>query len=131
MSVVLIFLPLITVTAVLAGMCKLAARILHYRGISWPLALLVAVTVVGINMLSRGLLIFMGMTFPQWLVWTLGPLVPLVVGAWCFHERATRADGAPVDWLGALKASGLALGLFLLFGLILFGALMAILPPIA
>jgi hypothetical protein len=129
MPVFLVFLPLVAVAAVLAVMCKLAARLLRYDGISWPLGLLVAGTIVGINMLSRGLFTYMGMTFPLYLVWTLGPVVPLVTGAWYFHEHATLADGSPVDWMGAFKASGLTLGLFLLFGLVLFGALMAILPP--
>lgn len=128
MSVFLVFLPLVAVIAVLAAMCKLAARMLRYGGISWPLGFLVAGTIVGINTLSRGLLTAMGMTFPLYVVLTIGPLVPLVAGAWYFHKHALRADGSPVDWMSAFKASGLALGLFLLFGLVLFGALMAVLP---
>lgn len=128
MSVFLVFLPFVALIAVLAAMCKLAARMLRYGGISWPGGFLVAALIVSINMLSRGLFTVMGMTFPLYIVLTLGPVVPLVAGAWYFHKRATRADGSPVDWMSAFKASGLALGLYLLFGLVLFGALMVSLP---
>jgi len=129
MPAVLIFLPLVAMMALLGLIWKLAARILRYGGVTWPLAFLVGVTIVSINMLCRGVLMVAGMTFPPYLAWTLGPVVPVLIGAWCFHERATGAEGVEVGWPGALKLSGLALVLSALFGLILFGTMMAILPP--
>jgi len=130
MSAVLIFLPLVAAMAVLGAIWKLAARILRYDGVTWPLAFLVGVTIVGVNTFCRSMLTFNGITLPPYLVWTVGPAVPVFVGAWCFHDRATRADGIPLGWPGALKLSGLALALFMLSGLVLFGTLMAFLPAI-
>ena len=53
----------------------------------------------------------------------LSPLLPVVLGAWCFHDRATRANGELAGWPGALRLSALSLALSVLITAALMFAL--------
>ena len=96
---------------------KLAARILRYGGVTWPLALLAAATIVFSGIIIRGVLTVARFSAPIGTAIALS--LEIAIGAWCFHDRATRPDGSPVDWPGAFKLSGVAVGLNALLGLLL------------
>ena len=118
------FLPLIAVVAVAAVFWKFAARILRYGGVTWPLAFLVAATIVFASVLIQGLVAVAGLGLGKWVVRGVVPVLLVVLGAWCFHDRATRPDGAEVGWPGALKLSALAHVLFVLVFVALLSALL-------
>jgi hypothetical protein len=99
---------------------KLAARILRYGGVTWPLALLAAATIVFIMGFVRGVFRALGFSAPLIVGMALGLLIAMTIGAWCFRDRATHPDGQPVDWSGAFKLSGVAIGLNALTALLLF-----------
>jgi hypothetical protein len=103
---------------------KLAARILRYGGVTWPLAFLTAATIVFVLGFVRGVLAVLGVSAPVHVGIALGLPLPIALGAWCFHGRATHHDGKPVDWLGAFKLSGVAIGLNALVALLLIGVAM-------
>jgi hypothetical protein len=107
-------LPLIAVIATAAAFWKLAATILRYGGVTWPLAFLVAATIVSVSALVQTLVAVAGLGLSSWLVRGVLPVLLVVLGAWCFHDRALRPDGVEVGWRGALKLSALAHVLFVL-----------------
>jgi hypothetical protein len=105
------------VIGVSAVFWKLAARILRYGGVTWPLALLTATTIVFIGGLVRGVLRVAQFSPGVFVGIVIGVSLSIAIGAWCFHDRATHPDGQPVDWPGAFKLSGVAVGLNALLGL--------------
>src|SRR5262245_60709800 len=107
------------VIAVSALFWKLGARILRYGGVTWPLAFLAAATIVFVLGFVRGVMTFAGVAAPMPVGVLLSLPLPIALGAWCFHDRATGRDGKPVDWPGAFKLSGVAVGLNALFALLL------------
>ena len=106
-----IFLPILSVIVVNALFWKLAARILRYGGVTWPLSFLVAATLVFASMFVRGALAATGVQLPPVTALLLSPVLPVVLGAWCFRDRATNAKGELVGWRGALQLSALTLAL--------------------
>jgi hypothetical protein len=126
MILLYIILSFSVVIGVSAVFWKLAARILRYGGVTWPLAFLVAATIVFILGFVRGVLTFLGISAPVYVGMAFSLPLPIAIGAWCFHDRATRADGNPVDWLGAFKLSGVAVGLNTLAALLLIAVGMAV-----
>jgi hypothetical protein len=105
---------------------KLAARILRYSGVTWPLAFLTAATIVFVLGFVRGVLAVLGVSAPVHVGIALSLPLPIALGAWCFHDRATSPDGRPVDWLGAFKLSGVAIGLNALAALLLIAVAMTL-----
>ncbi|HKS55094.1 MAG TPA: hypothetical protein VJT13_01580 [Xanthobacteraceae bacterium] len=112
------------VIGVYALFWKLAARILRYGGVSWRLAFLTAATIVFALAFARGVLSFVGISAPAYFGIALGLPITIAIGAWCFHDRATRPDGKPVDWPGAFKLSGVAVALNTLAGLLILAVAM-------
>jgi hypothetical protein len=102
---------------------KLAARILRYGGVTWGLAFLTGTTLVFASAFVRGMLRAMQIGLPILTALPLSVALTVMLGAWCFHDRATGPNGVPVDWPGALKLSGLALALFLAPALLLLAVL--------
>ena len=123
---VLMLLSFSLVIGVSALFWKLAARILRYGGVTWPLALLTAATIVFIGGLVRGVLTVVRFSAPASVGIAVGVSLSIAIGAWCFHDRATRPDGRPVDWPGAFKLSGVAVGLNALLGLLLIAVAMTV-----
>ena len=119
MILIYMLLAFSLVIGVSASFWKVAAGILRYGGVTWPLALLTAATIVFILGLVRGLLSAMGISAPAHVGIAFGLPLPIALGAWCFHDRATRPDGKPVDWLGAFKLSSVAVALNALAALLL------------
>lgn len=103
---------------------KLAARLLHYGGVTWPLAFLAAATIVFVLGFVRGVLGVLGVSAPAHVGIIVSLPLPLALGAWCFHDRATSPDGTPVDWFGAFKLSGVAIALNALIALLLIALAM-------
>jgi hypothetical protein len=126
MLVIYILLSFALVIGVSSVFWKIAARILRYGGVTWPLALLTATTIVFIGGLLRGLLHVARFSPPEWLGLVLGVSFTIAIGAWCFHDRAVHPDGKPVDWPGAFKLSGVAVGLNLVFALLLIAVGVAV-----
>jgi hypothetical protein len=104
---------------------KLAARILRYS-VTWPRALLIAATIVFALGFVRGVLATLGVAAPMQVAIALSLPLPIALGAWCVHDRATHRDGTPLDWLSAFKLSGLALALNVLFAVLLIGVALTI-----
>jgi hypothetical protein len=124
---VLIYMILSFAFLVSAMACfwKLAARMLRYQGVTWPIAFLVGATLVFAAVFTRGMastLATHGFRLPTWLALIVGPALTIGIGAWCVHDRATRPTGEPLDWPGALQLSGLAMVLYLLPVVVLLGA---------
>ena len=119
MIVLYLLLSFSLVIRISAVFWKLAARILRYGGVTWPLALLTAATIVFIGILVRGVLRVLPFSLGALVGTVFGVSLSIAIGAWCFHERATHPDGQPVDWPGAFKLSGVAVGLNALVGLVL------------
>ena len=126
MIVIYMLLSLAIVIGALASFWKLAARILRYNGVTWPMAFLVAATLVVAVGFVRGVLAVAGVTAPMHVGVALTAPLPIALGAWCFHGRATRPDGTPLDWLSAFKLSGLAIALYALSALLLVALAMTI-----
>lgn len=114
------------VISVSALFWKLAARILRYGGVTWPLAFLTAATIVFVLGVVRGVITALGFSAPLSIALVLSLPMPIALGAWCFHDRATRPDGKPVDWLGAFKLSGVAVGLNALLAVLLIAVAMTV-----
>lgn len=117
------FLPLLGVIVVNALFWKLAAKILRYGGVTWPLSFLLAATLVFASVFVRGVFAAAGLQLPAVTALILSPVLPVVLGAWCFHDRATRRNGELAGWPGALQLSALALALFLVVSAALLFAL--------
>lgn len=128
MIVIYMLLSFAIVVGALALFWRLAARILRYNGVTWPMAFLVAATIVSAIGFIRGVLTALGFGAPMPVAIALGPTVPIALGAWCFHDRATRPDGEPLNWSGAFKLSGLAFALYAVSALLLVAVLMTMLP---
>lgn len=109
----LVALPFLGIIVINALFWKLAARILRYGGVTWPLAFLVAATLVFASTFVRGTLAALEFGLPAPIGLPLSVAFTIVLGAWCFHDRATLSTGESVGWPGALKLSGLTLALFL------------------
>lgn len=129
---VLIYIVLSFAFLVSAVACfwKLAARILRYQGVTWPMAFLVAAALVFAAGFLRGVtgtLATYGFRLPLWLAFLVGPAITIALGALCVHDRAARPTGESLDWPGALKLSGLAMALYLVPVVLLLGAA-ALLP---
>ena len=88
------FLPILGAIVINALFWKLAAKILRYGGVTWPLAFLVAATLIFASLFVRGVLKAIGFELPSATALVLSPLLPVVLGAWCFHDRATRVAEA-------------------------------------
>ncbi|HEY7640210.1 MAG TPA: hypothetical protein VH814_10830 [Steroidobacteraceae bacterium] len=114
------------VISVSALFWKLAARILRYGGVTWPLAFLTAATIVFILGFVRGVVTVAGLSAPMPIGVVLSLPLPIALGAWCFHDRATRPDGTSVDWVGAFKLSAVAVGLNAVFAVMLIVVTMSI-----
>jgi hypothetical protein len=117
------FLPLIGIIVVNALFWKLAAKILRYGGVTWLLSFLVAATLVFASVFVRGVLAATAVRLPSMTALILSPVLPVVLGAWCFHDRATSASGQLVGWPGALRLSALSLALSVLVSAALMFAL--------
>ena len=89
-------------------------------------AFLIAATIVLVLGSVRGVLAASGVTAPVYVGIPLSLPLPIALGAWCVHDRATRPDGKPADWLSAFKLSGLAIALNLLFALLLIAVAMTL-----
>ena len=119
MILIYMLLSFSLVIGVSALFWKLAAKLLRYSGVTWPLAFLTAATIVFILGFVRGILTVAGISAPMHLGIALSLPLPITIGAWCFHDRAKGPDGKPVDWSGAFKLSGVAIGLNALLALLL------------
>ena len=125
MVLVYIVLSFAFLVSAVACFWKLAARILRYQGVTWPIAFLVGATLVLAAGVVRGVattLATHGFRLPVWLALLIGPAITIGIGAWCVHDRATRPTGESLDWPGALKLSGLAMVLYLVPVAVLLGA---------
>lgn len=126
MILIYMLLSFALVISVSALFWKLAARILRYGGVTWRLAFLTAATVVFILGLVRGVLSVVQISAPAYVGVALGLPLSIALGAWCFHDRATGADGKPVDWFGAFKLSSVAIALNALTTLLLIAVAMTV-----
>jgi hypothetical protein len=124
MILIYLLLSFSMVIGVSALIWKLAARILRYSGLTWPLAFLTAATIVFVLGFVRGALTALGVSAPAHVGIILSLPLPIILGAWCVHDRATRPDGTPVDWFGAFKLSGVAIALNALVALLLIAVAM-------
>jgi hypothetical protein len=124
MIVIYMLLSFSIVIGVSALIWKLAARILRYSGVTWPLACVTAATIVLVLGFVRGVLAALGVSAPAHLGIILSLPLPIALGAWCFHDRAMRPDGTPVDWFGAFKLSSVAIALNALVALLLIAVAM-------
>lgn len=91
MILIYMLLSFSLVIGVTALFWKLAARILRYGGVTWPLALLTAATIVFIGISFRGVLHVV--RFSPVVGSALGVSLAIAIGAWCFHDRATHPSG--------------------------------------
>lgn len=119
------FLPVLGAIVINALFWKLAAKIMRYGGVTWPLAFLVAATLIFASLFVRGVLKATGLELPAATVLILSPMLPVVLGAWCFHDRATTANGELAGWPGALRLSALSLALSVLVSVAVMLALFA------
>lgn len=123
-TILLIILSFGSVIVIYGLFWKLAARILRYGGVTWPLAFLVAATIVFVSGFIRGVVSALKVGLPVLFAVPFSAAITIVIGAWCFHERATRQDAQVVGWPGALKLSALALVLFLLPAVLVYAVLL-------
>lgn len=114
-----VFLPLAGAIVVYALLWKLAAKILRYGSVPWPLAFLVAASIVFASAFVRGVMSTLELGLPAPIALPLSAAFTIVLGAWCFHDRATLRTGELIGWPGALKLSTLALALFFIFSVLL------------
>jgi hypothetical protein len=123
-TILLILLPIAVVLTIYGLFWKLAARILRYGGVSWPLAFLAAATIFFLSGFVRGVTTVLKLGLPWALALPVSAAISITIGAWCFHDRATGTNGEPVGWPGAFKLSGLALVLFLTPAALVLGYLL-------